>query len=389
MNNTTVNATTPSPLAPAPQTCSQSEPVNREVQVVLYSLLIIISVVGNALVIFVVIKNKRMHTVANYLICNMSTADLLITFLPLIWEVIKLMHYPDGVWPMGRFMCTFVHMAIYLSVACSILSLLVITWDRFFAIIFPFKQIFTKKILPFLLIAIWLASFGFASPTIYAMDLYDYNGQMYCVEMWKPPFDANKSPMHYTVILFVGLYAIPLLTMAVMYSIMAWKLWKRIIPGNRSSEMEKQSLKQKKKVIRMLVIVVLAFGICWLPVFIVQFMVFVDPYYKVCSVSIPKSFIFFAFFMQYLGSAINPYIYFTCSDAYRHGLKKAVRGGRVSPQVTVTSRAMTLNKKSTSTTPSTGQEMASIVKKSKTEKIIEEGPTTKESEKVHDENENI
>ena len=344
MNNTTGASDTSCPL---------TAPVSDNLQATLYSFLIVTSIVGNSLIIFVIFKNKKMHTVANYLICNMSIADLLITLLPMTWEVIKVKNYPQGEWPMGRFMCTFLYMTIYLSVACSTLSLLVITWDRFFAIMLPFKQIFTKKTLPVLLIAIWTASIGFASPTIYAMDIVTYSGKEYCIEIWKAPFDANKSPMHYTVVLFVGLYALPLLTMAVMYSIMARRLWKRNIPGNRSSEMEKQRVKQKKKVIRMLVIVVCAFAICWLPVFVMQFLFFVHPYYKVCTISIPKSFIFFSFFMQYLASAINPYIYLTCSDAYRNGLQNALCRNRIAPGQNTTLPGITLNKKSATMVPST------------------------------------
>lgn len=371
MNNTTSLNTTAASMAANGQTCIPSEPVNRELQITLYSLLVLVSAIGNSMVIFVVIRNKRMHTVANYLICNMSFADLLITLLPLVWEVIKLIHYPNGEWPMGRFMCTFVHMAIYLSVASSILSLFAITWDRFFAIVLPLRQIFTKKILPFLLVFIWVAAFGFASPTIYAMDLFEYYGTTYCIEIWKPPFNEEKSAMHYTVVLFLGLYAIPLSTMAVMYSIMAYKLWKRIIPGNSSAETEKQLLKQKKRVTRMLVLVVLAFAVCWLPIFVYQFMVFVDPYYKICVVSIPQSFTFFAFFMQYMGSAVNPYIYFKFSEAYRKGLKNALLRGKVQPEFTQSLRVQSRNRR-TSTMPTIDHKIISMATKNTDEKVRED-----------------
>lgn len=334
MNNSTLaNATIPS-LEP----CEVSKPVNTDFGMFMYSWVIFISIIGNILLICVVMKNKRMHTVANYLICNTSVADLLITFLPMIWEVVHLKYFPDGAWPMGRFMCSFLYMCIYLSVACSILSLTAITCDRFFAIIFPMKRIITKRGLPYILLFIWVTSISFASPVIYAQDLVTISGMTYCVENWKPPFHAENSPLHYTIILFVGLYALPLITMAVMYSAIIWKLWTRNIPGNRSSDSEKQSLGQKKKVVKLLVTVVCVFAVCWLPVFVMQFIYFTSSYYQRCPSAIPKWLQFWAFFFQYFSSAVNPYIYFAFSGSYRRGLRSVLPRCCVSNQIEAASQ---------------------------------------------------
>ena len=340
MNNSSFTTPVPGPSV----SCVPSEPVSIQLQVAMFILLVIFSLIGNSLVILVVAKNKRMHTVTNALITNMSVADILITILPMVWEIVRVIHLPKGNWPLGGFMCTFMHMCIYLSVACSILSLQVITCDRFLAIMFPFKSTIKKKMLPYILVSIWIISVAYASPTIYAMELAEFAGDTYCIEKWNPPFDAKNSPVHYTIILFVGLYALPLLTMAVMYTAIAWKLWKRIIPGESTSETEKHLLKQKKNVIKMLLAITLSFAICWLPVFVMQFIVFTSEYYQKCFTSFPRWFVFFAFFMQYLASAINPYIYFTFSGSYRRGLKNLVTCfKRIEPKSTVTTRTVQRN----------------------------------------------
>lgn len=46
---------------------------------------------------------------------------------------------------------------------------------------------------------------------------------------------------------------------------MAVKLWGSKTPGNAQNERDKALLRNKKKVVKMLVIVVLLFGFCWLP----------------------------------------------------------------------------------------------------------------------------
>ena len=315
-----LNTTGKSPVL----SCSSSEPLGTNFQVAMFSLLIVISLVGNTLVIIVVKLNRTMHSVANYLICNMSVSDLIITFVPMVWEVVSLQHYPGGTWPMGAFMCSFTYMCVYISVACSIYSLTMISFDRFFAVLFPLKQIITKRSLPSLLIAIWITSFAFASPTIYTQRLSTVGNNTYCMEVWRPPFDPEESPKNYTIILFVGLYAIPLVIMAGLYSTIAVKLWRRNIPGNQSRRADSRAVKQKKKVIKILVCVILIFAICWFPVFYAQFMVYFHPIYTQCPSSFPPWLSFFAFFMQYLGSAINPFIYFAFSHSFRSGFKHAI-----------------------------------------------------------------
>lgn len=315
-----LNSTGQTPVS----SCSGSEPLETKFQVVLFSLIIVISLVGNTLVVIVVKLNRSMHSVANYLICNMSISDLIITLVPMMWEVVSLQHYPDGTWPMGAFMCSFTYMCVYISVACSIYSLTMISFDRFFAVIFPLKRIITKRSLPFLLVAIWIISFAFASPTIYAQRLSTEGNKTYCMEVWRPPFDPKESPKHYTVVLFVGLYAIPLILMAGLYSAIAVKLWRRNIPGNQSMAADSRATKQKKKVIKILVCVILLFAICWFPIFYAQFMLYFEPSYLQCPSTFPQWLKFFAFFMQYLSSAINPFIYFVFSHSFRSGFKRAI-----------------------------------------------------------------
>jgi hypothetical protein len=48
-----------------------------------YSLVFILAVVGNSLVVSVVYKNPRMHTVTNYFIVNLAIADMLISIIVL------------------------------------------------------------------------------------------------------------------------------------------------------------------------------------------------------------------------------------------------------------------------------------------------------------------
>lgn len=344
------------------------------VRVVLYCIIITVSLFGNMAVIVVVHQNKSMQTFTNILICNSAVADILITLVPNVYEVIDILEYKDR-WALGGFMCSFLYMCIYLSVAATIITLMLVTIDRFLAVMLPYKKYFKKEMIPYVVTGIWVLAFLFSSPTTFAQKVKHSPGfGDYCSEDWpEPPFSKTESPKHYTVILFVFLYAIPLVLMACMYAIMAQKLRGRsgrhaaikrhIIPkmkfiqmknnynsrgsGNRTSaetqaenainnndhagldersstraiqkSVMNSGKKHKKRVIRMLMTVVLGFALCWLPVYIIQFVTFFHPRFMNCPQMISPWAIFFAFFMQYANSALNPVIYFTFSRTYRKG----------------------------------------------------------------------
>ena len=52
---------------------------------VAYSIVFFLGIIGNSLVVAVVYRNPRMHTVTNYFIVNLAVADMLVSFfcLPL------------------------------------------------------------------------------------------------------------------------------------------------------------------------------------------------------------------------------------------------------------------------------------------------------------------
>ena len=322
-----------------------------------YILVIVMSLFGNGIVLIVIYKNHAMRTVTNLLICNSAVADLLITLLPTVWEVLVVLKYKT--WPLGQFMCTFMYMSVYLSVAATVITLTIITIDRFNAVIYPYKKYFTNKKLIILVPSIWITSFLFALPTTFTQKVVFYKGYgLMCVEQWPSPFSSSESPKHYTIILFISLYALPLTLMSILYTIMAKRLagkvgTKRVISQKSyspytvfrqdklnalvdiSPEKKERVARarnrnklcsmatKKRRVIKMLISIVIVFAMCWFPVYCIQFIMFFNPYYKRCPTSMPPYAYFIAFFMQYANSAINPLLYFGFSMSYRKGYVNA------------------------------------------------------------------
>lgn len=370
------------------------------VSVVLYSLIIVASLVGNLLIFLVVYYNKTMQTVTNILICNCSFADLLITLLPNVWKIFDTLKF-HGRWPveLPSYMCVVLFISVYLSVASNIITLMVISLDRFYSIVWPHKRRLTVGMLYIVVPLIWTVSFGFALPVTFIQKVeYFPDYGLACIEKWPAPFSNVHSKKHYTLVLVSCLYAFPVCLMTIVYSLIAKKLYqassgittnssanavddkllktpnktKTIVtiskefrssffsrlPAKSSSSSEEdkyrvsvnvscnggtlqpklnkcfKSNKSKselvtstksreqrtKRVINMLVCIVAAFTISWLPVNLIQVLNFFHPYFIRCQMAMPHWAYSIAFFMQYANSALNPLIYFGFSKTYVKGL---------------------------------------------------------------------
>lgn len=69
----------------------------------------------------------------------------------------------------------------------------------------------------------------------------------------------------YRYMLVLVQYVIPFCIISFVYIQMAVKLWGSKTPGNAQDVRDITLLKNKKKVIKMLLVVVTLFGLCWLP----------------------------------------------------------------------------------------------------------------------------
>ena len=71
-------------------------------QSTVYGVVILLSLIGNVAVLFVVARNKRMHTPTNYFIVNLAISDIMVTS-SCTW-----VHLVDNLtegWVLGAFFC--------------------------------------------------------------------------------------------------------------------------------------------------------------------------------------------------------------------------------------------------------------------------------------------
>lgn len=321
-----------------PCTYDPDSPTEQAIKTIAYFIIMFGSLIGNALVICVVIINRQMRTVTNYLIVNMAVADLLVTAFSMPVNI-KLLMTGRIDWSNGVFsdiLCKIIPFTQLLSIASSVLTLTAIAFDRFLAIMYPLKRYVTFQVSYGIMVVVWIVGIAVNSPILYAQKVIMHMGEWYCLEIWTPAFTEEASK-HFTIVIFVVFYLVPVLAMSLLYSFIVFKLWVRKVPGIQTAENQRRSDKSKKKVLIMLMTVVILFALCWLPVYISQFIYFFDKENFPCGP--PAVLSFMGYFLGHANSAINPTIYAIFNSNFRKGFKDILlcrcRRNRVGPQTNV------------------------------------------------------
>ena len=308
---------------------SNSSPLLPVCQLLAYTILFIMSIFGNSILIGAIVNYPRTQTIMNYYIINMAVADLLTTVFDMavqIWHYGLLIANKPFEWfsgVFGEFMCKFVVFIQGTAQACTVLTLTAIAINRFLAVMFPLRRAASKTKVVIILLLIWGSSLAIASPMLYTMRLHEGQGAFSCIENWEPFFDNASSPRHYTLALFSLLYVAPLLMIAILYSVIAFKLWVRTVPGNVTAPNQLLELETRRKILKICMTVVFIFTLCWLPYYIYLMIQFVPENNGKCYP--PEYVAFLGLFFGDANSSINPFIYIIFNSEYQKGMKKVLK----------------------------------------------------------------
>ncbi|XP_075233391.1 RYamide receptor-like [Lycorma delicatula] len=221
------------------------------------------AVLGNGLVIWVIASSRRMRSVTNYYIANLALADIVIGLfaIPFEFQAALLQR-----WHLPEFMCPFCPFVKVVSVTVSVFTLAAIAIDRHRAILTPFTARVSKAQFKLVISLIWVVGFLMGAPFLYALRVVPLENEkgenyLFCYNRNL----ATKYMLWYRSILVLLQYIIPLTVISFVYARMGFALWGATAPGNAQTERDAQIMRNKKKVIKMLVIVVVLFAFCWLP----------------------------------------------------------------------------------------------------------------------------
>ena len=260
------------------------------------------------------------------LIANMAMSDLL---YPIFFVPARLAEWHAGSWliggTLGQALCKIYVFFADVSSLVSIQSLVLITVDRFVAVVVPLRSpLVSRKLCLFFIIATWIVAMAVHSPYLVAYKLVKYPERLMCKSLWQEAFGGNTYP-NYVLAGAIVFFYIPFVLLVILYSIILIKLKKQAHPGEKSANAEEKRTRRNKNVFKMTVAIVVVFFICYIPclsiMIILGFSAPDSPIFSSCSFY-PYALV--TLFMAYANCAINPIICLTLSSNYRQALKRLV-----------------------------------------------------------------
>ncbi|XP_010901015.1 tachykinin receptor 1a [Esox lucius] len=283
-----------------------------------YSCMVTVSLVGNIVVIWIIMAHKRMRTVTNYFLLNLAFAEASMSAFN---TVINFVYSVHNEWYFGLMYCRFHNFFPVAAVFASIYSMTAIAVDRYMAIIHPLQQRMSSTETKVIVGVIWVLALLLAFPQYYYSVTEELPGRIICHIEW-PEYTGCDYKIMYYVCVTVLIYFLPLLVMGCAYLVVGLTLWASNIPGD-SSDRYKEQLTAKRKVVKMMIVVVCTFAVCWLP-YHVYFLLHLFQPLLFETPAIQQ--IYLAIMWLAMSSTMyNPIIYCCLNDRFRTGFKQAFR----------------------------------------------------------------
>ncbi|XP_076336106.1 cholecystokinin receptor-like [Tachypleus tridentatus] len=342
--------------------------------ILLYSIILLLAIVGNMLVIITLAVNKRMRTVTNVFLMNLAISDLLLGVfcMPFTLAGALLREFV-----FGEAMCRMIPYFQAVSVSVSAWTLVAMSVERYYAICHPLKsrEWQTLSHANRMIWIMWAVSFICMLPIAVLSELQPIrdSDKYKCRESW-PNIALERL---FNILLDLLLLVVPLFIMVVTYSLITATLWRamhalvtfdkddenpspindrqilnrkalrsilvRTDPNSPSSSSscvltddaqitrgtnirsvqavsnQERSLSQKRRVIKMLFVVVLEFFLCWSPIYVLNTITLFNP--VVVYQGLGYYGISFFHLLAYTSSCCNPITYCFMNSKFRENFK--------------------------------------------------------------------
>uniref|UniRef100_A0A3Q0S1U0 Parapinopsin a n=1 Tax=Amphilophus citrinellus TaxID=61819 RepID=A0A3Q0S1U0_AMPCI len=262
-------------------------------------------IILNVLVIVVTVRHRQLRQPLSYALVNLAVCDLgCAVFGGLPTTVTSAMGY----FSLGRVGCVLEAFAVSFFGIASLCTVAVISVERYIVVCYPMGAVLfqTRHAVGGVVLS-WVWSFVWSTPPLFGWGTFELEGvQTSCAPNW---YSRDIGDMSYMIMFFVLCFAVPFSIIMVSYSRLLWTL--RQVTKLQVSETGSTN-RVEVQVARMIVVMVLAFLVTWLPyasmavAVIMDSSLYVDPVIATIPVYFAKS-----------STVYNPIIYIFMNRQFR------------------------------------------------------------------------
>lgn len=284
---------------------------------------VVLTVVGNLLVIITVVHFKQLHTPTNYLIVSLAVSDLLLGGLVMPLSMIRSI---ESCWYFGEWTCK-IHTSIdVMCCTASILNLSLISIDRYYAIGQPlqYKSMITSSAIAVMISVSWgvsaLVGFGMVFLELNILGIEQFYYSVTC----KGGCILLQSVASSTVSSLLSFYIPGVIMLCIYLKIFliaqqqARSIHGKHIQGRTGKQTDVS--KMERKATKTLAIIMGVFLFLWLPFFICNI---IDP---LIGYMIPPLWFDMVVWIGYFNSTCNPFVYALFYSWFRKAFKIILLG---------------------------------------------------------------
>ncbi|XP_075619104.1 P2Y purinoceptor 4 [Balearica regulorum gibbericeps] len=281
-----------------------------------YGLVFLVGLPLNSWALWMFICRMRPWNATTTYMFNLAVSDTLyVLSLPTL-----VYYYADrNNWPFGKCLCKIVRFLFYANLYSSILFLTCISIHRYMGICHPIRSLkwVKTKHARIICVAAWLVVTICLIPNLIFVTTSSKGNSTLCHDTTKPEeFDHY---VHYSSSVMALLFGIPFLVIVLCYCLMAKRLGKSSFssPGPRMPSYKKRSIK-------MIIIVLTVFAICFVPFHITRTIYYTSRYFQADCRTL--NIINFTYKitrpLASINSCLDPILYFMAGDKYRGRLRR-------------------------------------------------------------------
>ncbi|XP_068595020.1 arginine vasopressin receptor 1Aa [Brachionichthys hirsutus] len=254
-----------------------------QMEIMVLSITFVVAVIGNVSVLLAMYKTKKKMSRMHLFIKHLSLADLVVAFfqvLPqLCWEVTYRFSGPD-------FLCRIVKHLQVMGMFASTYMMVMMTVDRYIAICHPLKTLQqpTQRSL-IMIVSTWMCSLLLSSTQYFIFSLSEIKNGSDVYDCWAhfiEPWGAKA----YITWITVSIFLVPVVILVMCYGFICHSIWKNIkfkkmtsvagaaskneLVGKNSVSSVTTISRAKLRTVKMTLVIVLAYIVCWAPFFTVQ-----------------------------------------------------------------------------------------------------------------------